>query len=75
MLLLTPHVVANVEEADLITKEFQEKLGIIKQKTIWERIPIKDESRGSESRTPEVSKPEINQPEAITPEAAKPTGQ
>jgi general secretion pathway protein D len=75
MLLLTPHVIANVEEADLITREFQDKLSIIQKKTIWERIPIQDERRGSESRTPDVSKPEIKQPEAAAPDTAKPTAQ
>ena len=30
MLQLTPHVITSIEEADLITREFQEKLSIIK---------------------------------------------
>mgnify|MGYP000167904834 CR=1 FL=1 len=32
MLLLTPHVITSVEEADLITQEFRNKLSIIKNK-------------------------------------------
>ncbi|HPD60962.1 MAG TPA: type II secretion system protein GspD, partial [Thermodesulfobacteriota bacterium] len=30
MLLLTPHVITSIEEADVITREFQEKLDILK---------------------------------------------
>jgi Type II secretory pathway, component PulD len=33
MLLLTPHVITNIQEADLITREFQEKLNILKNPT------------------------------------------
>jgi len=34
MILLSPHVITNVEEADLITQEFREKLSIIKNQKL-----------------------------------------
>jgi len=34
MILLTPHVITSVEEADLITQEFREKLSIIKNQRV-----------------------------------------
>ena len=33
MLQITPHVITSIEEADSITREFQEKLNVLKNST------------------------------------------
>ena len=40
MLMLTPHVITSIEEADLITREFKEKLNILKK---TEQDAVKEE--------------------------------